>query len=63
VSLPSDRNNTVAERTIKIPAAAFRPGKNEIELVVINEPMDKNQPSPMALLLEWSAAAAPEINR
>jgi hypothetical protein len=63
VSLPSDRNNTVAERTIRIPASAFKPGTNEIEFVVINEPMDKNQPSPMALLLEWSATVAPEISR
>src|SRR5205085_2640733 len=31
VSLPSDRNNTVAERTIRIPASSFKPGTNEIE--------------------------------
>src|SRR4029079_18478745 len=63
VQVPSDHENTVNERTIRIPASAFAPGKNQIDVVVINERMSNNQPSPMALLLEWRAKAAPEIQR
>lgn len=63
VRVPSDRENSAIERKIKIPAAAFSPGKNRIDVVVINEPMTNNLPSPMALMVEWSATAAPEIER
>jgi hypothetical protein len=58
--LPPDRLNTETARTITIPAAAFAPGTNRIDVVVYNE---KTADSPMALLVEWTARAAPSVAR
>jgi hypothetical protein len=69
VSIASNRENTIAERRITIPAAAFTAGVNQIEFVVFNEGMTSKdgmtdkQPSPMAFQVEWNATAAPDITR